>query len=283
MELRIKEMSLPEAVEFNFEELKQELTDKVAHYKGLVYTDDQIKEAKADVAELRKFTKALSDERIKVKKEFLKPYEAFESKVNELAQIVNEPISLIDSQVKEYESQKKQEKKESIIAYWNEKYSEFIIKIEQIWDDKWLNASASMKSVQEAIDSKTEQISKDIDTLSNLPEFGFEAMQVYKSTLDLTKAISEGHRLAEIQRQKEAYLKVEEERLKAEEANHVVEEPIIAEELEDVMTFDDDAGFIPNFDGTESIWRNYRIELTTNQKTILEQFLISSGIKYQEV
>ena len=67
MELRIKSMSFPEAIEFNFEQLKQELTDKAEQYKGLVYTDDQVQDAKKDVAALRKFTKALSDERIKVK------------------------------------------------------------------------------------------------------------------------------------------------------------------------------------------------------------------------
>lgn len=87
MELRIKSMSFPEAIEFNFEQLKQELTDKAEQYKGLVYTDDQVQDAKKDVAALRKFTKALSDERIKVKKECMKPYEEFEAKIKELSAI----------------------------------------------------------------------------------------------------------------------------------------------------------------------------------------------------
>ena len=109
MELKLKEITFPEVIEFNYEELKQEITERVASYKNLVYTDDQIKDAKKDVAALRKFTKALSDERIRVKKDLLKPYEDFEAKVKELTAIVDESIKNIDNQVKGYDEQKKAE------------------------------------------------------------------------------------------------------------------------------------------------------------------------------
>ena len=46
MELKINEVQLPEQITFNYEELKQELTEKVSMYETLVYTDEQIKEAK---------------------------------------------------------------------------------------------------------------------------------------------------------------------------------------------------------------------------------------------
>ena len=46
-----------------------------------------------------------------------------------------------------------------------------------------------MKSIQEAIDERLLQVGKDIATLSTLPEFGFEATEVYKTTLDVNKAI----------------------------------------------------------------------------------------------
>ena len=107
MELRIEPITFPEVIKFNFDELKQEITDKVAMYNNLVYTEEQVKEAKTDRASLNKFVKALSDERIKIKKQCLQPYEEFEKRINELSAIVNEPISLIDKQVKEFEEKKK--------------------------------------------------------------------------------------------------------------------------------------------------------------------------------
>lgn len=41
-----------------------------------------------------------------------------------------------------------------------------------------------------------------MDTLLNLPEFGFEAAQVYKSTLDMNQAINEAQRMSQIAKAK---------------------------------------------------------------------------------
>ena len=45
----------------NFEEIKKSLEDSVAIYQGMVYTDDTIKTAKTDVAELRALAKAIEE------------------------------------------------------------------------------------------------------------------------------------------------------------------------------------------------------------------------------
>lgn len=215
MELRIEKITFPEVIEFNFDELRQEITNRVAMYTNMVYTEDQVKQAKADRANLNKFVKALSDERIKVKKQCMKPYEEFEAKVNELSKIVQEPIKMIDKQVKEYEEQKKRDKLDEITNFFNSTDHPEWLHISQIMNEKWLNASASMKSILGEIDSRLEQIKNDIATLSNLPEFSFEATEVYKSTLDINKALNEGHRLSEIQKRKTEH-EAEQERLKAE-------------------------------------------------------------------
>ena len=52
------------------------------------------------------------------------------------------------------------------------------------------------------MDARFEQIAKDLETLSNLPEFSFEAINEYKQSLDLNKAIVEGQRLSDIQKRK---------------------------------------------------------------------------------
>lgn len=214
MELMIKQPTFPEIIEFNFNELKEEITKKTADYKSLVYSDDQIVDAKKDVAALRKFTKALSDKRIEIKKECLKPYEDFEAKIKVLDGIVGEAIQTIDSQVKAFEENKKTEKLEAIKEYWanTEIQLPIPLTLEQIFDPKWLNASVSMKSIEEAISTKLEQIVTDLATLAELPEFSFEATEIYKDTLDINKAISEGRRLSEMQKRK-----AEAERLKAEQ------------------------------------------------------------------
>ena len=108
MELKIynpTEDGFIKSIEWNHEEIKKEIAEKVEYYKNLVYTDNQIKEAKADRAALNKFVKALEDKRKEVKKQCLAPYEDFEANMKEIIAVVNEPIALIDSQIKDHEKQ----------------------------------------------------------------------------------------------------------------------------------------------------------------------------------
>ena len=75
MELKVNEYQLPEVIAFNYEEIKNELTERIHIYETVVYDDSQIKQAKADRADLNRFKKALNDERIRREKEYLKSFE----------------------------------------------------------------------------------------------------------------------------------------------------------------------------------------------------------------
>lgn len=119
MELKVNEVAVPEQITFNYEELKQELTEKVSMYETLVYTDDQIKQAKADKANLNKLKKALNDERIRREREYMQPFNDFKQKINEIIGIIDKPVAVIDKQVKEYEEKQKSEKMEAIKEYWD--------------------------------------------------------------------------------------------------------------------------------------------------------------------
>ena len=68
MELKINEIAIPDQIVWNFDELKTELAEKVREYEITIYSEDQIKEAKADRAALNKLKKALNDERIRREK-----------------------------------------------------------------------------------------------------------------------------------------------------------------------------------------------------------------------
>lgn len=220
MELRVNEVTIPEKISFNYEELKAELTEKVAFYETLVYTDDQVKDAKADRATLNKLKKTLNDERIWREKEYMQPFNEFKAQVNEIIGIIDKPIAVIDKQVKEFEDQKKANKQNAIEELFATIGFQNFVTLEKIWDPKWLNASVSMKSIEEQMRSRMYQIGDDVLTLHNLPEFGFEATEVYKQTLDINKAIKEAQRIAEIAKAKAeaaAKKKAAEEARKAEE------------------------------------------------------------------
>lgn len=201
-----------EEIKWNNEELKAEVASKVKEYEGLVYTPDQMKEAKKDRADLRKFRTALEDERKRIKKKCMEPYDRFEEQVKEVIALVDQPIRMIDEQIKEQEEIEKQEKRKEIEQVFKEIGFQPFVKLEQIFDSKWLNKSVSLASIREEMQSRMFRIGEEVITINALPAFSFEAMEVYKDTLDINRAVTEGKRLADLQKRKE------EAELKAKEA-----------------------------------------------------------------
>lgn len=267
MDLRVSPVIFPEVISFNYEELKTEITARVEKYTNLVYTEDQIKEAKSDLASLRKFTKALSDERIKVKKECLKPYEDFEAKIKELSAIVDKGIVNIDNQVKNYDEAKKEEKRAAIVELFEMIGHPEWLTLEQIFNERWLNASVRMSVVQNEIDVRLTEISKDLDTLSNLPEFGFEAEEEYKRSLDINKAISEGKRLSEIAKRKAEALSAKADLNEVKEPGTYVVTPSESVTPEPVKKLE----------------VCFRVFLTVEQAKELKEFFDNRGIEFEKI
>lgn len=290
MELRVNEVAMPEKISFNYEELKAELTEKVAFYETLVYTDDQVKDAKADRATLNKLKKTLNDERIRREKEYMQPFNEFKAQVNEIIGIIDKPIAVIDKQVKEFEDQKKANKQNAIEELFATIGFQNFVTLEKIWDPKWLNASVSMKSIEEQMRSRMYEIGDDVLTLHNLPEFGFEATEVYKQTLDINKAIKEAQRMAEITKAKadaEAKKKAAEESRKAEEERKAKE--IKEEQRVIVPTETHEQAVAPpepvqSADSTqERMVVRFEVLLTTEDAYALKEFFKSRSIEFKAI
>ena len=107
-------------IEFNFDELKNQISESLAKYKNLVYSDDSIKEAKEDRAKLNKFKEAIENRRKEIKALCLKPYNEFETKVKELTKLIDEPILAIDTQIKNFENEQKEAKQIDIKNFYDE-------------------------------------------------------------------------------------------------------------------------------------------------------------------
>lgn len=291
MELRVNEVAIPQEIKIlNFEELKTELEAKADYYGSLAYTDEQIKDAKADRAQLNKFKNTVNSERIKKEKEFMKPFNGFKSQVNELIAIVEKPIAVIDERIAAYNDEQKAQKKKAIEELFASIGFQSFVTLEKIWDSKWLNASVSMKSIEEQMRSRMYQIGDDVLTLHNLPEFGFEATEVYKQTLDINKAIKEAQRMAEIAKAKteaEAKKKAAEETRKAEEerkAQEIKEEQTVivpAEPNEQAVTPQEP---VQSADSTqERMVVRFEVLLTTEDAYALKEFFKSRSIEFKAI
>ena len=273
MELKIQSPKFPEIISFNYEELKNEITEKTSAYVGLVYSDDQIKDAKKDVAMLRKFTKALSDERIRIKKDCLKPYEEFERKIKELDGIVAKAINNIDSQIKAVEERAKEEKQEAIKAFYNTTQHPEWLPLEALFNSKWLNASTSMKAVEEEITTTLEHIKFALDAIAKLPKYNFEALEEYKSTLNLGKAIMKANSLKEQALRKAEYEAAQAR--KREEKEQSQPAPVI-EAVPDVEN-------LPKNTRQERQWVSFEAFITVEDAKALKAFFESRNIEFKAI
>lgn len=279
MELKVNEITIPEAIQFNYEELKQELTEKVSMYETMVYTDDQIKEAKADKANLNKLKKALNDERIRREKEYMQPFNDFKSKINEIISIIDKPVAVIDKQVKAYDEKKRQDKMKAIKKLYEESKHPEWLKLEQIFNDRWMLASVSMRQVQDGIEGWVNEINSNLVILAELPEYSFEATEMYKSSLDIQKAISEGKRLAEIQKRKE-----EQEKLQKEAEERAKAEAKSREELVEAhMPGPEPVPKVTTEPVEQSQWISFRALLTVPQALELKHFFEENKIEFQPI
>lgn len=206
-------------IKWNYDELKAALKEQMEVYKNTEYTDDTIKNAKADRSTLNKLAKAIDDKRKELKNQFMVPYDTFEQQAKELIAIIKEPVSLIDTKVKEYENRVKKQKHDEIMAYWNEKSASLDEEIKEIafrkiYDDRWTNATATKKAYKDGIDSGIENIIKDIDAIKAMQsKYEADGMAEYKKNLCMADAVAV---MNQRQKQEEEILRREKERLQRE-------------------------------------------------------------------
>lgn len=108
MELQIQPYKLPDKITIeNYSDLKAALNEQLAAYAATVYTDDQIRMAKADRAKLNKLRKALNDERIRREREYMAPFAELKAQVAELTTAIDTVSASIDRQIKDFEARRR--------------------------------------------------------------------------------------------------------------------------------------------------------------------------------
>lgn len=274
--------ALPAVLEFNFEDLKKALAERMELYRGLVVTEDGIKAAKQDRADLNKLREAIEAKRKEVKKACMAPYTEFEGRVKELVQLVDAPIAAIDGQLKEYEEKRRAEKRAEIAAIYEETVGELkgILPFERLWRDEWYNTAWSMKKIREAIVAAEGKVASDLEVLSTVESEFAEAVRLkYLEALDLNAALAERARLQERAAKLREY---EEQRRRAAEA-----EAASVPEAERAEAAAKDAGqaeAAPATGAEETVYLlRFECQLTRSQAMELSAWLKDRNISYRRI
>jgi hypothetical protein len=184
----------PGVITTNFAELKLALKEQMQIYKELTVTEENKAERKKDISILKKIQKAINDERIKQERKYMETFENYKNESKEMIEIINEPILLIDMQVKEMEEKARLSKISEITEYFNsiigEDLEEFI-PLHKVYDNRWENISISLNNAKKELLEKVENIRTQATLIRAMKsEKEVQALDTLYETLDVTKAIT---------------------------------------------------------------------------------------------
>lgn len=217
MELKLTnpiEDLIPKSIDWNGEQLLALVRSQLAAYEGITFGDDEISQAKAIRAKLSKFCDALNSERIRIGKEYTAPLEKFKGEVDRVILEVKGVNENFARQINDYETRKREAKLEEITAYYDEVIGDFkeFVPLDRIFDQKWLNATVTMKKVTEELDTKLAMIRSSLTTIEALHSPDETALKAFFfRTLDLASALMENERLKQDRARVEAYQKAQAE------------------------------------------------------------------------
>lgn len=314
-ELQIKISQEPAVIRCNFDDVKAQLSAKMAEYQGAVFTEESKSVAKAELASLRKTRDEIEKRRKEVKAQCLVPYNDFEEKVKELLEIIDEPICLIDSQLKEMEAERIRQRHadvETLYAECTGEWAEYL-PLKEIYVKKWDNATTSLKQIEKELFAMVEKVSSEVAIIRNTQsDVVDDALKIYQKSRDLCAALTrintyednkkraleteririqqeeEQRRQAEIERAREEERRKleeiakarEEERKKAEEALKAA--AVAAPEPEVPFSLDDpeDGEELP-FPQPQTVTMWYKVIATPEELEQAEMAFNSLGIYFE--
>lgn len=289
------------------------IADVVAKYQNYTVTAGTIKDDKKILAELRKLTKQISDERIKIKNELSKPATDFEKYIKETEKPLKNIINQITNDVKEFENHQKALRLDTVKSYLANKASDYMID-PRIFDEKATEyikngdfmadgvtlKKATMKALDDMVTfeyQKQEELKKATQSISGLcSEYGMTDQPYIRMLQNLTLAevldqIRSDHAF-ELQKQEAECQRQEQEALRQAELQNQKEK--IAETKPTALVVDSETGeIIENTPITEEANtpepKRYRQKMTlevyfedSDDKDRFKRLLSENGWEYKQ-
>lgn len=289
------------------------IADVVAKYQNYTVTAGTIKDDKKVLAELRKLTKQISDERIKIKNELSKPATDFEKYIKETEKPLKNIINQIANDVKEFENHQKALRLDTVKSYLANKASDDMID-PRIFDEKATEyikngdfmadgvtlKKATMKALDDMVTfeyQKQEELKKATQSISGLcSENGMTDQPYIRMLQNLTLAevldqIRSDHAF-ELQKQEAERQRQEQEALRQAELQNQKEK--IAETKPTALVVDSETGeIIENTPITEEANtpepKRYRQKMTlevyfedSDDKDRFKRLLSENGWEYKQ-
>ena len=284
------------AIDTNFEELKTAISEEVKQFEVAKFNEESKGIAKKVVANLRKMKTKIDDKRKEAKNYYMQPYMELENKCNELKAIIDKPIEHINTQVEEYEVERKVKRQQAIYKLYETQIGPLgeYLPLSALQSDKWLNATTTEKSIKDEIDFSVQKVHTELTAINSNPSDGkAQALEVYKNTLDFAKAIQsindyeaqkieilksmEADRIAEEQQR----LEREREAIRAEERARMAEEARIKEEAKREVIEEIAQPITDEIVTNAKVSALYTVSASAEELGQIEMFFNSIGVAFE--
>lgn len=210
--------------------LQQYVEGMIQKYDGLIFTDEEIPEAKKRMADLNRLKKNIEDKRKEIKKEIAEPYMQFEAQIKPIVQRIDEVRGKIDIQVKDYERIRDEKKQKEIQDWWAANGTKGV-SIQLVWDPRYLNVTFTMDQVIQDLKAKKEKITENLALICNMAKDN--PVQADFMIEDFTKHLSVQQALENWQKLEDARIRAEQIKAEREAARIAAEQARAAESAKD--------------------------------------------------
>jgi hypothetical protein len=276
----------------NFEEVKAAISEALEQYStDVAVTEDTVKDAEKTRAHLRRVKDQVEQYRKDAKAAYLEKFNKLETQCKELSGMIEQPITAIDTKIKEFENAESEKKYSELETFFGSIGAPEWLNLADVLNPKWKNKTATLTKLRQEISEAVCKIEDDFAEIEKMYAQSplwtaisdkFKATKDKSSTLVYAAQIERQHseeqkRAAEIQRQRE-----EAEAARAQAAQNAISEPgtpqavTQPEIVQNVSPAAETAA-------PRLIRGKFLVEGTKEQIKALAAFLKSNGIRYEVI
>lgn len=234
--LIVKEKTLG-SLTTNAKEIKAFVIERLEDYTVENYKGN-VKDLTKARAELNAASKKLNDDRIALEKEWNAPFQEFKDVVTETTNLIKKASAKIDDVIKEVEAEEKAEKKAEIEKIWESKKFA-LVSLDRVFDNRWLNKTYKLVTVEDDIDARIKGIYADLQALDSFGEDTKSLKDLYLTTLNLQATLNKGAEL-KANRERLAAIEAEKQKRVEEEAQRQAEAETQEEIGKNIETADEE-------------------------------------------
>ena len=187
----------------NFDALEAKVDGILAIYEGWEPSADSaedVAQCKSQKKYLNALAKDIDERRKSVKREYLRPLDAFEQRANGIRDKIRSVSARLDEVAKTAEQAEKDAKETELREHY-EAYAGLLVPVvpyEKLHDPKWLNKTVSINRAKSELENKVDRIAADWKALKTMTlEFFDQAEAHFFNVLDLGQAVSYNAKLVE--------------------------------------------------------------------------------------